>query len=262
MAAGSSPLLARELSASHRRPIIKDEGVADTTCRVNPNDYSRRRLWGDSGGHCGNPGCRKYLFPDDLDVDFGELAHVIPASPQGPRGAPFKQVSAKDRAHHSNLILLCANCHTTIDKAPGAYPAELLHDWKQNRVEEIRVAVATPAFSTRAEARAHIEGELDANSAIHSKYAPVGDPYKDGKPALWLRHARATIVPNNRKILRVLAANRHLLTRAEEENLAVYRLHVEQFEDRHILDNFTTGTERFPKAIERILLGEKETDQA
>ena len=44
--------------------------------------------------------------------------------------------------------------------------------------------------------------------------------------------------------------------------MAVYRLHVEQFEDRHILGDFTTGTERFPEAIERILLAEKETDPA
>jgi hypothetical protein len=88
---------------------------------------------------------------------------------------------------------------------------------------------------------------LDANRAIHTKYGPVGDPYRDGNPALWCRHARATIIPNNRKILQVLEANRHLLTRDEQETLAVYRLHVEQFEDRHILDDFTTGTERFPK---------------
>lgn len=103
---------------------------------------------------------------------------------------------------------------------------------------------------------------MDANRAIHTKYGPVGDPYRDGNPALWCRHARATIIPNNRKILQVLEANRHLLTRDEQETLAVYRLHVEQFEDRHILDDFTTGTERFPEAIERILLEKKETDHA
>ncbi len=236
--------------------------MAETTCRVNPNVYSRRRLWGDAGGHCGNPACREYLFPNDLDVDFGELAHVIPASPDGPRSVPLDEVSLEDRAHHSNLILLCANCHTIIDKAPAAYPAELVHAWKQRRIEEIRVAVATPTLQTRAAARAFIQGELDANRAIHAKYGPVGDPYAEGNPALWLRYARAAIVPNNRKILRVLEANRHLLTRDEQERLPVYRLHIEQFEDRHILDDFTTGTERFPQAIERIFLGEKETDQA
>lgn len=203
----------------------------------------------------------EHLFPNDLDVDFGELAHVIPASPDGPRGVPLDEVSLEDRAHHSNLTLLCANCHTTIDKALAAYPDEMLHEWKQKRIEEIRIAVATPTFQTRAEARAHLQAELDANRAIHTNFGPVGDPYRDGNPALWRRHARGTIVPNNRKIRQVLEANRHLLTRDEQETLAVYQLHVEQFEDRHILDDFTTGTERFPEAIERILLEEKETNQ-
>ncbi|MFJ7041877.1 HNH endonuclease [Streptomyces sp. NPDC101112] len=97
--------------------------MADTSCRVNPDANSRCRPWGDSGGYCGNPKCRTYLFPNDLDVDFAELAHIIPASPAGPRGVPLSDVPAEARAHHRNLILLCANCHTTIDKAPDPYPA-------------------------------------------------------------------------------------------------------------------------------------------
>lgn len=235
--------------------------MSEKNCRVSPDVNSRRRLWGDSGGHCGNPQCREYLFPNDLDVDFGELAHVLPALPGGPRGVPLDEVSLKDRAHHSNLILLCANCHTTIDKAPSAYPAEMLYEWKQERIEEIRNSVATPTFRTRTDARAYTQAELDTNRTIHARYGPVGDPYRDGNPALWRRHARATIVPNNRKILRTLEANRHLLTQGERESLAIYQLHVEQFERRHVLDDFTTGTERFPASIDNILLEEKGASQ-
>jgi hypothetical protein len=198
------------------------------------------------------------LFPDDLDVDFGELAHVIAASPGGPRDVPLADVSLEDRAHHSNIILLCANCHTVIDKAPAAYPSEMLRQWKLKRLEEIRAAVSTPKFASRAEARAYIERELDTNRAIHAKYGPVGDPYTGGNPVLWLRYARATIVPNNRKILSLLDANRHLLTRNETATLAQYRLHVQQFEDRHVLGDFSTGTERFPEKIERVFLDEKD----
>ncbi|MEU0213232.1 hypothetical protein [Streptomyces canus] len=187
-------------------------------------------------------------------MDFAELAHIIPASPGGPRGIPLSEVSAEARAHHSNLILLCANCHTTIDKAPTSYPADMLCDWKQERVDEIHVAVSTPVFQTRAEARAHIQGSLDENAVIHARYGPVGDPYQRGDSILWLRHARSTIVPNNRRVLRVLDANRHLLMPEEQRLVAIYRLHVEQFENRHVLDDFTTGTERFPEAIQRVFL--------
>lgn len=235
-------------------PIEVVGTMAETSCRVSLDVNSRRRLWGDSGGHCGNPSCRHYLFPEDLDVDFGELAHVIPASPDGPRGVSYATVSPQDRAHHSNLILLCANCHTTIDKAPGAYPAELLYGWKVERVGEIKVAVSAPAFRSRAEARAQVSGLLDDNAIIHTKYGPARDPYLQGDAIRWHQHARSTIVPNNRRILQVLDANRHLLTPGEEHALAIYRLHVEQFENRHVLDDFTTGTERFPEAISEVFL--------
>ena len=186
--------------------------MARTTCRVNPDVNTRRRLWGDSGGYCGNPACRTYLFPEDLDVDFGELAHVIPASPGGPRSVSSEEVSLESRAHHGNLILLCANCHTVIDKASKAYPSETLYRWKQNRVAEIHVAVGARRFETRAEARACIEQQLLENRAIHAKYVPVDDPYSEGDPVLSRRHARANILPNNRKILQVLEANQHFDT--------------------------------------------------
>jgi hypothetical protein len=224
---------------------------------VKPDVNSRRRLWGDSGGYCGNPACRGYLFPDGLDVDFGELAHVIPALPDGPRGKPEDDLSLQERVHHNNLILLCANCHTTIDKTPDRFPVDLVQRWKRIRIDEIRIAIAAPTFGTRAEARAHIDGALQANRAIFTRYGPGRDPYAQGNPVLWHQHARSTIVPNNRKVLDTLDANRLLLTSDEQEVLAVYKLHVEQFEARHVLDEFTTGTERFPSSIGQVFLEKK-----
>jgi hypothetical protein len=92
-------------------------------------------------------------------VDFGELAHIIPAVPVGPRGTVEDDLSLRGRAHHDNLILLCPNCHKKIDKVPERFPATTLHDWKRQRAEEIRISVATPTFGTRTEARAHIAGQ-------------------------------------------------------------------------------------------------------
>ncbi|MGV9270273.1 hypothetical protein ACWDRR_37165 [Kitasatospora sp. NPDC003701] len=138
----------------------------------------------------------------------------------------------------------------------------MLHEWKRRRFDEIQTAISTPVFQTRASARDHIQGLLDANASIHTRYGPVGDPYRDGDPNLWRQYARAVIVPNNRKILRVLEANRGLLSRDEQTLLSVYSLHVQQFESRHILDDFSTGTERFPEAINRILLNEKVIDES
>ncbi|MFF0271815.1 HNH endonuclease [Streptomyces sp. NPDC004330] len=227
---------------------------------MSPDANSRRRLWGDSGGYCGNPSCRTYLFPEDLDVDFGELAHIIPASPKGPRGVPFTNFSRDDRAHHSNLVLLCANCHTTIDKAPSSYPEEMLHEWKRARINEIQGVISAPEFQTRTEARAKVQSLFEANFLVHSRYGPSGDPYRNVDPNLWRRHARSTIVPNNRTVLKILDANRSLLTPEEEQALEVYRLHVDQFENRHVLGDYTAGTERFPEAIGRVFLDERSND--
>jgi hypothetical protein len=227
-----------------------------TICRVNPNVYTRRRLWADSGGYCGNPAHAVHLFAEDTDVDFGEMAHIIPASLDGPRAVPLTARSAEERAHHSNLILLCANCHTTVDKAPEAYPAEMMLGWKAKRIEELQTAVGSPSFSSRLDARRAIEPLLDANSAIHDRYGPKEDPYAggEGEPLLWQRHARTTIVPNNRRILGILQANRGLLTPAERALLTAFALHVQQFEDRHVLDDLSTGTARFPGQMEAMLL--------
>ncbi|MFD6277188.1 HNH endonuclease signature motif containing protein [Streptomyces sp. NPDC060209] len=232
--------------------------MSGISCRVNPDTHAKRRLWGDSGGYCGNPGCREYLFPEDLDIDFGELAHIIPAAPAGPRATPLDAKGKKERAHHSNLILLCANCHTQIDKAPAAYPVAMLHGWKKARVAEIEAVISVPKFQTREGARRPVQELLDENFAVISRYGPQEDPYSGRDSSLWFKYARATIVPNNRRILQILDANRYLLTKKEKEISTIYKLHVSQFEDRHILDDFTSGTERFPVEMHSIFSDEGE----
>lgn len=235
--------------------------MADVSCRVNLDAATKRRLWADSGGYCGNPSHAEYLFAEDADVDFGELAHIIPAAAKGPRGGGHADVSPTQRAHHTNIVVLCANCHTVVDKAPENYPADLMREWKRQRLENIRNAVGSPRFESRSEARAHIESWLQENKTIYNRYGPSGDPYEQGDPTLWRRHARSTVVPNNRKILRLLEGNRTLLTAGEKSTLAVYSLHVDHFERRHVLDDFTTGTERFPGAMEQILTDETGTSE-
>lgn len=85
---------------------------------------------------------------------------------------------------------------------------------------------------------------------------PTGDPYVEGNPARWRRHARSTVVPNNREILRVLNANGHLLTNEEKQTVALYSLHVDQFENRHVLGDWTAGAQRFPSQMEHVLKDE------
>lgn len=215
-------------------------------------EVAKRRLWSESGGYCVRPSCARYLFTDD-GVDFGEMAHMIPASPGGPRNVPISAMPFEARADHENVVLLCSSCHTVVDKAPYHYPTDLMLEWKRQAQERQTRAHGTPVFESRAEARDHIEPLLAQNRALHTKYGPIGDPYADGNPALWKRDARSTIVPNNKLILRVIEVNRHLLSEDEKYTLAAFSLHVDHFEARQILDDWTAGSERFPAEMEHIL---------
>lgn len=191
---------------------------------------------------------------DEAETDFAEMAHVIPASPGGPRDLPVEDVSLTARADHENIVVLCANCHTVVDKNPSVYPADMLREWKRRHIESLSTMFGVPRFESQAEARRYIEPLMEANHTIHSQYGPTGDPYTTGNPELWQAHALSTIIPNNREIQRILKANRHLMTDSQKRTASLFDLHVEQFERRHVLGDWTTGTQRFPSAMQEIFM--------
>jgi hypothetical protein len=57
---------------------------------------------------------------------WGEAAHILPASPQGPRAVPSHTVEQASRRTNDvdNLLLLCPGCHEKIDKDADGYPIE------------------------------------------------------------------------------------------------------------------------------------------
>jgi hypothetical protein len=87
-------------------------------------------LWGRAGGLCNV--CKIKLSEDKKTSNeafpFGEQAHVVAEEEGGPRGKSI--LTLEQRNSYSNLILLCPTCHTKIDKVPGEFPVELLHQVK------------------------------------------------------------------------------------------------------------------------------------
>jgi len=78
-------------------------------------DRDRKILWGLAHDSCAL--CRSALVHDAADTDrltvVGEEAHVVSASPDGPRGT---DPSPPGGLHgHENRILLCRNCHVVVD---------------------------------------------------------------------------------------------------------------------------------------------------
>lgn len=106
-----------------------------------PKDV-RTELWIRAGGRCQNRTCNKYLLESMTAPEIyngGEVAHIIADSMNMVRGD--SELSKKLGADINNLMLLCPNCHTEIDKAQneGFFTKELLTQMKIEHENRIRL---------------------------------------------------------------------------------------------------------------------------
>ncbi|WP_330359274.1 HNH endonuclease [Mycobacteroides franklinii] len=235
---------------------MENVGMACSRGAAEPSDPTRRRLWADSAGFCGNPDCLTRLVvedPDGQDVHFAEAAHIIAASETGPRGE--SAASAEERGAWNNLLLLCANCHTLVDKSAAAYPVDLLLEWKRSRIEKTEQALGIASFATREEARTSIQGLLVQNRVIHEDFGPDNDysinPEAE-EAAVWRRSVIETVIPNHRRILRVADGNRDLLLENEIRTIERYRSHVGDLEARHVHNRRGLVSRRYPTEMDNL----------
>lgn len=83
-----------------------------------------------SSGYCANPACRKHLLENDKMI--GEFCH-IEGEKEGSARYNSNQTEV-ERNEHQNAIMLCANCHTLVDKDETTHTTLILHSWKLDRV--------------------------------------------------------------------------------------------------------------------------------
>ena len=72
-----------------------------------------------------------------------------------PRAKP--DLTESERGAFNNLVLLCANCHTMVDKAPEAYPDVLILKWKRDHARKLAALFGVEEYESRAIARLAIE---------------------------------------------------------------------------------------------------------
>ena len=100
-----------------------------------------------SGGVCAHPECQVRLTQDpagdDEGVVIGEAAHIFGEKPGSARFDPIKPIEFRNSAE--NLIYLCPNHHTLIDKQPETHTVDKLFFWKSNHEREMRKAPAEPS---------------------------------------------------------------------------------------------------------------------
>ena len=83
-------------------------------------------LWGRSANRCSI--CKIELTPNGEFETIGEIAHIVSQSLQGPRGNDTLPLTKRN--DYSNLILLCPNHHSAIDKYIDEWPVSRLKQQK------------------------------------------------------------------------------------------------------------------------------------
>jgi hypothetical protein len=212
-------------------------------------------LFAASAGYCQNPNCSRELFIDypEARIHIAEMAHVFAANDHGPRANTA--LNESERGVFENLILLCSLCHTIVDKAPAVYTDNVILGWKRAHAEKLRTVFGVTNFNKRGDALAAIDGLLRENRQIFDDYGPHIEDAKNpesGAAERWKRKVLQKIIPNNRKVLSQLDANRRLLHQDELVTLEKFRQHVDDLEARHI-EGCQEGASRFPEGMLAIL---------
>ena len=111
----------------------------DKNKRLGIPERVRAHLWVAAAGRCQYNSCNKPLDRNVLTqarVFLGQHAHIIGDSVQGPRGDI--DLSKKLSQDASNILLVCASCHATIDKLADDYSVDLLRRMKRRHEDRIQ----------------------------------------------------------------------------------------------------------------------------
>ena len=119
-----------------------------------------------SGSVCAFRGCGRSLIElgeeGDSDAIIGEMAHIVADSRQGPRGD--EPLDESERNKHTNLILVCPDHHTIIDKQPRTYSVAVLWQMKAGHEERIATLAKKPVAKPKPQLK---------NERIQSTLLPI-----------------------------------------------------------------------------------------
>lgn len=149
---------------------------------------SRHVVWARGAGRCHM--CNQDLIGDLLSgnehANFGLMAHIVAATPTGPRGHPTRSAELVDDPE--NLMLLCYVHHKLIDSdAVDDFPVERLIEIKE--CHERRVAIQTGIAPDRSSQILRYA----ANVGVHRITMPHGELASAILPDRYPLHGRTTI---------------------------------------------------------------------
>lgn len=107
----------------------------------NPTERTKNLLYIAAGGRCQI--CNKeVLFNKNycLRINAGNVAHIVGASKDGPRGNEESMELSQDQ---DNLMLLCPECHILIDRNTNIFTSEFLIKTKNSQEERVKQLLKT-----------------------------------------------------------------------------------------------------------------------
>lgn len=213
------------------------------------------RLFSSASGWCEKPDCPTgslwHEVPGRDAVRLAEVAHIVAASDDGPRGD--SAVETAELVAFENLILLCPTCHTIVDQAPGEYPTELMLGWKSEHECRVRALLDVKACGDREEARVEVMRLLAHNKAVWETYGPGSPASAHPESAgTWLREVADVILPNNKRLSVLFEVNAGLLRADEQLVVGQFDSHRRALESRHLGIDVGVAAPRFPGALENV----------
>lgn len=131
-----------------------------------------------SGGICAFPKCGRQLTydsPSGDDAYVGEAAHIRGEKPKAARYDA--SMTDLERDHVDNLLYLCTDHHTIIDKVPTDWPGTTLIDLKTEHEKQVRDAMeqafADIAFPELRNAVAWVSNQSPATNGSFDLTAPA-----------------------------------------------------------------------------------------
>lgn len=220
-------------------------------------------LWSNAAGRCSFADCNEKLTvqqaADSAPYTLGEMAH-IKGKNKGSNRYDETQTD-KQRDSYENLILLCPNHHTLIDKPEneGIYSVDVLMKMKNDHEASISRRLDSTEISTINELQGQISIYLTENRQSWLQYGPSSEiarknPHSNEIYAIWISERLSTIVPNNRVIVGLLDAHRNLFNRSDQAIVSQFLVHAKSYE-KWVNDEIPyQAVLRFPMDFENLIL--------
>lgn len=223
------------------------------------SDRVRIAVWNASNGLCAFPGCQRELtVMTDAGMPslLGDVAHIIGASADGPRGA--SPMSAVDRNLPPNLVLLCKLHHKQVDDDPDRFTIDAMRAMKtehEARIARLRAAAASvdrqtvTAHVTEWARRADLDGWETWSSWL---LTPTPRISAERREALWdlVRWMRSRLWPEDFLPIR-LAFTQFALVLASL--LATFDEHADERDGELLTSRFYQIREWDPELYHRLL---------